>query len=105
MSVLRDFKADLFKALAHPIRIMILDALRDGEMPVRGIQERLGIEQSTISQHLAALRSSELVLARREGTSIYYGVADPAIWELLDIAREIYERQLHANRRMFEALG
>ncbi len=102
--MLRDFKADLFKALAHPIRIAIVDVLREGEMPVREIQERLGIEQSTISQHLAALRSSGLVLARREGTSSYYGVADPAIWVLLDIAREIYERQLHANRTMFEAL-
>ncbi len=104
IAMLRHFKADLFKALAHPIRIMILDALRDGEAPVRTLQERLGAEQSTISQHLAALRSNNLVRARRDGTSVFYEIADPAIWALLDTARDIYERQLHTDREMFETL-
>jgi DNA-binding transcriptional ArsR family regulator len=102
--MLRHFKADLFKALAHPTRIMILDALRDGEAPVGVLGERLGVEQSSLSQHLSALRASGLVRTRREGTSIFYDVADPAIWELLDAARDIYERQLRANQKLFEAL-
>jgi DNA-binding transcriptional ArsR family regulator len=102
--MLRHFKADLFKALAHPIRILILDALRDGEASVSALQERLSIEQSSVSQHLAALRTNNLVRARREGTSVFYEISDPEIWDLLDTARDIYERQLLTNREMFEAL-
>lgn len=102
--MLRDFKAELFKTLGHPMRIRILDALREGDLTVGDLQQRLGAEQSLVSQHLAALRSRDLVRARREGTSVWYSVADPAIWQLLDTARDIYERQLSSNRAMFDAL-
>lgn len=86
------------------MRIRILDALREGELTVGDLQARLSAEQSLVSQHLAALRSRELVHARREGTSVWYTVADPEIWQLLDIARDIYERQLRSNRAIFDAL-
>lgn len=102
--MVRHFKAELFKALSHPTRILILDALRDGQLTVGDLQQRLSAEQSTVSQHLAALRAKDLVQARREGTSVWYSVADPAIWRLLDIASEIYERQLTTNRAMLEEL-
>ena len=101
--MLRHFKAEFFKTLGNATRIRILDLLRSGEMTVGEIQSRLEVEQSLISQHLAALRSRDFVQARREGTSVWYSVADPAVWDLLDIARDIYERQLAKNREMFEA--
>lgn len=104
LGVLRHFKAELFKALSHPTRLRILDALRDGELTVGDLQERLSAEQSTVSQHLAALRSKDLVKSRREGTSVWYAVSDPEIWQLLDIARDIYERQLKNTNAMFETL-
>ena len=85
------------------MRIRILDALKDGELTVGDLQVRLSAEQSTVSQHLAALRSKELVSGRREGTTVKYSVSDPAIWQLLDIAREIYERQLKSHQMMLEA--
>jgi ArsR family transcriptional regulator len=89
--------------LSHPTRIRILDALREGEMTVGDLQEKLSVEQSTVSQHLSALRSKDLVQGRREGTSVWYMVPDPEIWQLLDIARDIYERQLLHNQASFEA--
>lgn len=101
--MLRDFKAELFKTLGHPLRIRILDALRQGELTVGDLQVQLKAEQSMVSQHLATLRSRDLVHARREGTSVWYSAADPAIWQVLDTARDIYERQLVNNRAMFEA--
>ncbi|HVA38404.1 MAG TPA: metalloregulator ArsR/SmtB family transcription factor [Candidatus Dormibacteraeota bacterium] len=100
----KHFKAELFKVLSHPTRIRILDALREGQLTVGDLQQRLSAEQSTVSQHLAALRAKDLVQARREGTSVWYTVADPAIWQLLEIARDIYERQLTSSRAMLEAL-
>jgi DNA-binding transcriptional ArsR family regulator len=102
--MLRHFKADLFKALSHPVRIRILDALRGGELSVGDLQAQLEVEQSTISQHLAALRVKDLVRAQRRGTTMLYEVTDASIWQMLDIARDIYERQLASNRAMFEAM-
>jgi ArsR family transcriptional regulator len=102
--MLRHFKAEFFKTLSHPTRIRILDALRDGELTVRDLQERLDLEQSTASQHLSALRAKDFVVARRDGASVWYSVADRSIWKLLDIAHDIYERQLHTVRARFESL-
>jgi DNA-binding transcriptional ArsR family regulator len=99
----RNFKAELFKTLSHALRLRILDALRDGEMTVGDLQRALGAEQSSISQHLAALRGKDLVLARRASTSVWYSVPDPEVWHLLDIARDIYERQLRDHQAHFEA--
>ena len=91
---MRNFKAELFKTLSHALRIRILDALRDGELTVGELQRRLEVEQSSISQHLAALRSKDLVRARRASTSVWYSVPDPEVWHLLDTARDIYKRRL-----------
>ena len=102
--MLRHFKAEFFKTLSHPTRIRILDALRDGELTVRDLQERLTIEQSTASQHLSALRAKDFVVARRDGTFVWYSVSDKSIWKLLDIARDVYERQLARNRASFDSL-
>ena len=99
---MRNFKTELFKALSHPARIGILDALRRGEMTVGDLQDALGLEQSNVSQHLAALRGRDLVSARREGSSIWYNVTDHDIWKLLDVARSIYERQVRRSHRMLE---
>jgi ArsR family transcriptional regulator len=102
--MLRHFKAEIFKTLSHPTRIRILDALRDGELTVRDLQDKLKIEQSTASQHLAALRAKDFVVARREGSSIWYSVSDRLTWKLLDVARDIYDRQLMRSRANFESL-
>ena len=101
---MHNFKAEFFKTLSHPTRLRILDALRTGELTVGDVQERLEIAQSTASQHLAALRAGNFVEARRVGTSVWYRVSDTAIWDLLDLARDIYERRLLKDRASFEAL-
>ncbi len=101
----RHFKAEFFRVLANPTRLRILDALRSGELTVGEIQEELGAEQSTVSQHLSSLRSINFVQSRRQGTSVWYSVSDPLVWKMLDIAREIYERQLRAGKKMLEKLG
>jgi ArsR family transcriptional regulator len=64
---LRRFKAEVFQALSHPTRIHIVECLRDGERAVSAILERIGVEAANMSQHLAVLRSKQLVVARKEG--------------------------------------
>jgi len=98
------FKTEFFKALAHPLRIQILDSLRLGPLSVGEIQEKLLVEQSTLSQQLAVLRARNLVLARRQGTTVRYEVTDPAIWRLLDAALEIFDNQLVSVKTALEDL-
>jgi DNA-binding transcriptional ArsR family regulator len=91
---LTEFKAEFFKALANPLRIRILDELRGEELTVSEIRDRLDIELPNISQQLAILKGKKLVIARRQGTSIYYSCIDRTIFKLLDVAKEIFNNHL-----------
>ena len=94
MSEISQFKAAFFKALAHPVRIRIMDALRQGEVGVNELSVRLGVEQSTVSQQLAILRSRNVVVGRKDGNNVFYSVADPQIFKLLDVAKNIFNNHL-----------
>jgi len=94
MSELSKFKAEFFKALAHPLRIQIIDALRGGEIGVSDLCTRLKVEQSSVSQQLAQLRSRNIVVGRKEGQNVYYSIRDKAIFRLLDAAKEIFNNHL-----------
>lgn len=98
---LQDFKAEMFQALANAVRIRILEVLREaGTLTVRDIQIRVGVEPANISQHLSILRSRGIVSTRRDGTSIWYAVAHPEVFEMLDSARAVFNRQLKTRERM-----
>jgi ArsR family transcriptional regulator len=101
---LRRFKAEFFKALAHPARIKILELLRSGELSVNELQTHLAVESSTVSQQLAVLRGRNIVEARKVGTSVYYRVRDPQVFELLDVARRIFNTHLVDTQSMLEQL-
>jgi ArsR family transcriptional regulator len=89
-----ELKANLFRVLGHPARVRILELLRQGERSVGALQGELGLDSGGTSQHLAALRRIGVVEARREGTSVYYRVADERVFELLEAGRAIIARQL-----------
>jgi DNA-binding transcriptional ArsR family regulator len=88
------FKAEFFKALAHPLRIRILDQLRNGEFGVNDLSSRLDVEQSNLSQQLAILRNRNIVATRKEGQNVYYSVRDPELFNLLDVAKKIFNNHL-----------
>ena len=94
MPELSQFKAEFFKALAHPLRIRILDELRRGEVGVNDLCARMDVEQSTLSQQLAVLRNRNLVVGRKDGQSVFYSVRDPEIFKLLDVAKKIFNNHL-----------
>ena len=91
---LRQFKADFFKALAHPTRIRILELLREGPRSVGQLQEAIGTPASSVSQQLAVLRSRNIVVTERRGTTVIYTVRDGELFELLDVARRIFNGHL-----------
>ena len=91
---LRQFKAEFFKALAHPMRIRILELLRQGPLSVGQLQEAVGAPSSSMSQQLAVLRSRNIVATERRGTTVIYHVRDVDLFELLDVARRIFNGHL-----------
>ena len=101
---LQAFKAEFFKALAHPIRIRILEILVRGERGVHELQEALDLDQPTVSQHLAVLRAKHIVEARKAGVAVRYTVRDAAVGVLLVVARRIFDRHLFGTQAMLREL-
>lgn len=101
---LRQFKAEIFHALAHPTRIAILDLLREGEMTVGAFAEQLRLEQANLSQHLAILRAKQMVTTRKAGNQVFYTVRDPLIWKMLDLMRRYFQKQVGESMAMLEEI-
>lgn len=103
-AALAGFKAEFFKALAHPLRIRIIDALRKGEIGVNDLCALLQVEQSTLSQQLALLRGRNIVAGRKDGQNVYYSIRDAAVFRLLDVAREIFNNHLVSVQDMLSQM-
>ena len=103
-SQLQTFKAQFFRALAHPIRIKILEILVRGGRTVQELQEALTLDQPIVSQQLAVLRNQNIVTAQKEGLSVRYTLRDPLIGELLEVARRIFNNHLVTTRGMLREL-
>lgn len=100
-----EVKATLFRVLGHPARVRILELLRDCERSVGSLQAELGLDSGGTSQHLAALRRIGLVESRREGTTVFYRVDDPRVFDLLAAGRDIITRQLAEQQSILRELG
>jgi ArsR family transcriptional regulator len=101
----REFKAGLFQALAHPTRLEILEALRQGELSVGAILARVGRDQANVSQHLATLRARGLVVNRKEGNQVFYAVRDPLLFPILDDMRRFAAAHAHELAASLAELG
>jgi ArsR family transcriptional regulator len=101
---LRKFKAQVFQALAHPTRIAIIEALRDGELPAGKLLELLQVEQANLSQHLAVLRSKQVLVNRKVGNQVFYAVRDPVLIEVLDLLRQYFFSHLNETLAMLGEL-
>lgn len=99
-----DVKAQFFKTLGHPARIRVLEILAGGPRSVSELQPDVGLESSHLSQQLAVLRKAGVVRAEREGSSMVYSVADPQIFELLSVAKQIISTSLSAAEDMLADL-
>lgn len=78
------------KALSNPIRLAILCVLKDGEQSVQALELAVGTSQSNMSTHLGQMRDKEILIARREGTQVFYRVKDERMFQLLQLLQEIY---------------
>lgn len=97
-------KAEFFKTLGHPARIRILEILRDGERPVAELIPAVGLEASHLSQQLGVMRRANLVQARKVGSNVYYSVAEPLLFELLEVAKRIITASLVETQELLEQM-
>ncbi len=97
-------KAEFFKTLSHPARIRVLELLRDGERSVGELIPEVGLEASHLSQQLAVLRRANIVTSRKDGSSVFYSVVDPRIFELLEVAKAILTTSLTGTKELLEEL-
>ena|SRR5579871_4392958 len=104
MQDLRSYKASIFQALGHPTRIAIVEMLRNGELSAGVIQERLGIEQANVSQHLAILRGRQVLANRKEGNLVFYSLRNPVLVEVLDIMRRYLQNNLKDAVQMLDQI-
>lgn len=98
-------KAQLFRALGHPVRIRILELLLDGERTVGDLQAELRLDSSGTSQHLAALRQQGVLESRRAGTSVYYRLRDPRVSQLMAVAKQILTSALSDSHTLLAGLA
>ncbi|HVV59547.1 MAG TPA: metalloregulator ArsR/SmtB family transcription factor [Gaiellaceae bacterium] len=98
-------EADLFRALAHPSRLRLLELLGEGKLSVGELQALSGGESGTTSQHLSALRRQGLIAGHREGTSVIYRIKDARTRRMLRLAREIIRERLAEGQALLDELG
>jgi ArsR family transcriptional regulator len=79
--------AEIIKLLGHPERLKIVEVLEEGEATVSEIQEALGMPQAIVSQHLAKMRGTDIVAARRDGVHVYYRIKEPKVPHILRCIR------------------
>jgi ArsR family transcriptional regulator len=96
--------AALFKVVAHPVRLAILEILRQEEECVCHIEAALGLRQAYISQQLTVLRQSGLVTDRRDGWNVFYQVARPEVYAIVDAARTMLPEHGQRRPRAFPAM-
>ncbi len=102
-------KAELFKALAHPLRVRALEKLTDPahagqNVSVGELADLLGVDIAHVSQQLAVLRRANVVTTRREGNTIYYAVRDPRMTDLLAVARQLLLASLQDSQSLLASL-
>lgn len=97
-------KADFFRTLGHPSRIRVLELLAEREHAVSELLPQVGIEAAHLSQQLAVLRRANLVVARRDGSAVYYALVSPQVAELLRVARRLLTEVLTSQAELLGEL-
>ena len=97
-------KATFLKVLAHPLRLRILDLLRQGELLVRKVAQRLSVDKLTVNRHLRILKQGGLVAARQDGASVFYRIQNEETVQLLQQLTELLKRKLQVDQELLKSV-
>ena len=98
-------KADFLKGLAHPVRLQIIEYLKNGEASVGKLVQALGVKQSNLSRHLATLRELGVLETRQEKTSVFYAIHDHDIFKILRPIAEMLRKKMKKSEKILQSLG
>ena len=98
-------KSDFLKALAHPLRLALIEQLKDGEKSVGQLVTATGYEQSSVSKSLSQLRQAGILNSRQEGVTVYYSIRDPDIFKVLRVVSDILAAKLKEGQEILGHLG
>ena len=94
---LYSYHAEMCKVFSHPKRLELINILREKEMSVSELSQRLGLSIGNLSQHLAMIRQRHILASRKEGNVVYYRIANPRLLEAFDLLREILFEQIRQD--------
>ena len=94
--------ANILKAIAHPIRLYIIEMLSNGEKCVNEIDEKLHIDVSTVSRHLSTLKKAGIISDKKIGNKVYYSLQIPCVINFLSCAQEVLKEQIEKKRKIIE---
>jgi len=101
---LYELKAEVFRAVAHPLRLAVIDFLKDGEQCVCDIARHIGAQRSNVSRHLAVMLKAGVVEHRKDGLRMIYSLKAPCILNFLSCVTDLLRRRMEQNRAALKGL-
>jgi DNA-binding transcriptional ArsR family regulator len=97
--------AEMCKVFSNPTRLMILNVLRDAEMTVAAVAEKLGITMGTVSPHLLMMKRQHVLASRKQGNQVFYRLANARMLKAFDLIREVLYEQMRQEGNLTRHLG
>ncbi|MFZ2145616.1 MAG: metalloregulator ArsR/SmtB family transcription factor [Sedimentisphaerales bacterium] len=97
-------QAEIAKAIAHPLRIAVVNFLKDGEQCVCDIAEHIGSERSNVSRHLSVMVNAGLLEYRKEGLKVIYKLKTPCILDFFSCVSRVLKQQVKVSERLLAVL-
>lgn len=91
------YHAEMCQVFSHPKRLEVINVLRDGEMSVTELAQRLGLSVGNLSQHLSMMKERHILLTRKVGNMVYYRIANPKLIPCFDMMREMLFEQIRQD--------
>jgi len=96
------YHAEMCQVLSHPKRLEVINILRDGEMTVSELAQRLGLTVGNLSQHLSMMKERHILLSRKEGNMVFYRIANPKLIRCFDMMREMLFEQIRQDAALID---
>ncbi len=96
------YHAEMCQVFSHPKRLEAIDLLRDGEMTVTELSQKLGLSTGNLSQHLSMMRERRILLTRKEGNQVYYRIANPKLIKCFEMMQEMLFEQIRQDAALIE---
>jgi DNA-binding transcriptional ArsR family regulator len=103
-ALLFERQAEIAKAVAHPLRVAVIDYLKNGEQCVCEIAEHLGSERSNVSRHLAVMVNAGVLSCRKDGLKVFYALKTPCVAEFLSCVTRVVKHQAKENEKLLASL-